>query len=269
MRVAVQLLTAVSLAVSVGLSFASKGLPEGAARFSVYLSVSQGLDRSDEFVVNVWSWFPPNAKRPALVRVDVISGAQVVHGEIEHEVTDSGGSFPVRLRRAGTEPIELRCTLRLPGEGPSSYYLARSLLVMRVEGNQLVETQNRLLQQIGVLNGIRFRYGAEYPVVVDEDETESPVEFSARPQLLRASTAKCESCGLKGPIDVEAVVTVGRDGSVTWIRPKPLGEGIENEVWEAAKRELMGFRFQPALSRGKAVADYAIVSVKVLPSEER
>jgi hypothetical protein len=102
---------------------------------------------------------------------------------------------------------------------------------------------------------------------LEEDEQRSPRQINSRPELLKGSEIHCRNCGLSGEVMIPVVVTVGKNGSVTWIRPRPPADPIDPRIWAAVLEGLELYQFQPALSPEGPVADYADLRVRVVPSD--
>lgn len=136
-----------------------------------------------------------------------------------------------------------------------------------MHGDQVVTIEDRSLVSLAVTNGQAFRYGGLYPVAVDPGDSLSPPSFDSRPELTEGEAIECKGCGLSDTVVVEAVVTVGKNGTVTWIRPGPVWPGISSQAWNAVQDGLHHYRFRPAYSQGRPVADLSILQVRVIPAE--
>jgi len=252
---------------------ASKPLPEGVAQFGIGIWPSSQTDSTGAWtlVVETGSNRHPGTTT-ALARVEVGPGAVVVAGETSRSVHTSmywkprDSKWSLYLRRTGVDPVLIRASLRIPGDSPSSYCYYECVLKLGFGGDAISVLENRTTVQVCVINGLRFRYGGEYPVAIDEDETEMPRGIEVRPVLLEGGEVPCHECGLSEPADVEMVVTVGTKGTVTWIRPEPLfGAVVEPRVWSAVQDGVRKYRFLPARSQGRPVADYVMLKVRVVP----
>ncbi|HYQ89180.1 MAG TPA: hypothetical protein VEU09_06105 [Candidatus Binatia bacterium] len=171
-------------------------------------------------------------------------------------------SWPVRFVTKGDGPRRIVATIRIgrPG-GPAIDEQEVRLDVTIHEGLVQVERQDKI-RTTRVERGQRFRYGGRYLVAIDESETVHP-RIDVRPSIKREYVARCPSCAAESD-KVDLVVTVGRNGRVTWIQPRrPWNSNIAPELLEAAIQGAKRWRFEPARSNGKPVADWATISVIV------
>jgi hypothetical protein len=253
---------------------AAKFLPEGAPRFGIDLSSADLRNASGCWTIAV---SVHSARHPAdaLGAVDIqITGARATAGMTHGVVHPSANSKPadrhwlITLCKEDTGRVEVKARVRITNPGPDSYDLSESVMLLHCGRDSVSLLENGPTVRVGVREGKRFRYGGEYLVAIDGTELEGPKEINRRPVPISTPNIMCSGCSLEDTLDVEVVVTVGQDGSVTWIRDAPLGETpIAEEVWNAITSGLRGYRFVPASSGGRAVADYAIVGVRVIPSQ--
>jgi hypothetical protein len=253
----------------------AKPVPEGAALFGLSMWSNEQMDST-----GIWTIAIETASQDCptdavgLVRIEVGPGADVVAGDINRSVHPStqwrgprDTFWILALKKTGDGPVRIRGSLRIPGTGAESYEYVERILEVGFEGSRVVFHYDRPIAEIGVKNGQRFRYGGEYPVAIDDDEVESPSSFESRPELLKGGEIKCRDCGISAPLEMQVVATVGKNGSVTWIRPGPVsGDQPNTKVWAAVLTGLRAYRFQPARSHGRPVADNAILTVRVVPS---
>ena len=253
------------IALSAVSASASKMITDGNVdASSLYLGCT-GVDPQGEFVLNVWPFAFDGASDSSTVELEVVSGAEFVDGKKQWRVRGHR-SFPVRFRRVGTELVRIDGTLRIPRGEPSSYDLVRATRSFKTEGSEQLEMYHRVHQRIGVRGKFRFRYGGYYRVAIEKDETENPVIDTRPVRIKGATTAPCRDCGLTAPGEIQAVLTVKRDGSVTWVRPRYRMLEAKGKAWEAAEKEFLRYRYKPARSGDRAVPDYAEVSILVTPS---
>lgn len=207
-----------------------------------------------------------------LVRVAVEEGAQVVSGDTVRRVHPRLRSSPrdsqwqLVLRKVGPAPVSIRATLRVPESGDSSFAYFEQTLKLGFQGTQNSVLENRTVVQIAVKNGQTIRYGGPYQVMVDPDDIQSPSSFDSHPELIEGGAIQCKACGLRDTVKVEVVFTVRRDGTVTWIRPTEMTGAVSGQIWNAVQDGLHHYRFRPAYSEGRPVADFSILQVRVVPA---
>ena len=183
-----------------------------------------------------------------------------------HPAIGSGDSkWQLVLRRTGDGQATVRAFLRIRGANASSYTYVERLLRLDFNGQRVSPIENRAVVQVIVRDGQAFRYGGAYPVAVDPEDLETPDRIDSPAELIDGGLLQCRACNLSEPVDVRVVVTVGKDGTVRWIRPKPVSGEVDEPVWAAVRAGLRQYRFRPALSHGHPVADYAILAVQVAP----
>lgn len=86
------------------------------------------------------------------------------------------------------------------------------------------------------------------------------------PRPASATPRAVEGGAYFGVTVVPVLVTVGKHGTVTWIRPGVLdGPAADARVWEAIRSGLERYRFRPATSPDGPVADWAVLRVRGLP----
>ena len=186
--------------------------------------------------------------------------------------------WTVAVRRTGKGPIQIRSLCRFDGPNSKSYDLCEYLTDVEFRPgprgvDSVVVRENRIVRQILVRDGKRYRCGGQRFVAIDADEQESPREYRRRATALSQSDLHCADCKLTTPVEVPVVVTVGRKGTVTWARPdapmrssEPVPQTtIDPHLWMAIERGLGKFRYQAAEADGHPVADYAVFKVRVVP----
>jgi hypothetical protein len=251
----------------------AKTLPEGAARFGMSLWANPRADSAGIWSVAIEAVsLECKANAVGLAQIEVETGARVVFGDTERRIHPSPGWKPrdsewqVALQKSGTGPVLIRGTLRIPGPNADSYTYVEQVLRLELHGVEVITLENRSLVELAVRNGQAFRYGGEYPVAVDPGDSQSPASFDSRPELVGGESIECKACGLSEAVVVEVVVTVGKSGTVTWIRPTPISGVVSSQVWNAVQNGLHHYRFRPAYSQGRPVADVSVLQVRVVPA---
>lgn len=186
--------------------------------------------------------------------------------------------WTVHVRRTGKGPVQVRTLCRFDGQNGKSYDLSEYLTSVEFHPgprgiDSVIVRENRIVRQILVRDGKRYRCGGERFVAIDDGERESPRDYQRRAAILSQHDLHCADCKLTGPVEVPVVVTVGRKGTVTWARPdgrmtssEPVPHTmIDPHLWTAIERGLGKFRYQTAKADGHAVADYALFKVRVVP----
>ena len=208
-------------------------------------------------------------------RVSVGPGARMTQGDSVFTVHPARfGRAKMTLLKTGPGPVTIKTSLFVP-TGPRSSDFSEGSLVLAFEGSKIRILRNDPVRRFVVRDGRRFRYGGLYFVAIDDEEVEDPQSYQSRAEVLTAPEVKCPKCGLAGAVDVPVVVTVGRRGTVTWVRPRPMPGGppepvrwdhVDDRVWTAVEKRLKDFRCRAAMSEGHPVPDYAITTVRVVPS---
>ena len=258
-------LVLIGLVVSPRPLSASKGMMEGAAPLGMDLSVSNVTDANGLWTLSVRTWSKPGLGQKGLVRIKVGSGAVVTEGATEATVSAVSGFWGITLRAIGDQPVRISGTLVIPGQKPNSYYESNDIVVVRVEGQRVVVQEKRTTMTIGVRDGRRMRYGGELLVALDPDESAETPEILSRPRLTTSTDIPCAGCGLTVAKEFTVIVTVGRNGLATWIRPTEVSP--DGQVGMAIISGLKDFRFLPAVAQTGAVSDAAVIQVRVVPSD--
>jgi len=245
------------------------------------------------------TWPHPFADTTGLWALDVEASSGRLRGEtnttVRFQVTGSGEMEPdstyhltvgrmghprwtVFIRRTGKGPIQVRTSCRFDGQNSRSYDLCEYLTAVEFHPgsrgiDSVIVRENRILRQVLVRDGKRYRCGGERFVAIDENERESPRAYQRRAAVLSQRDLHCADCRLTGPVEIPVVVTVGRKGTVSWARPdavmtssEPIPQTtIDPHLWAAIERGLGEFRYQTAKADGHPVADYALFKVRVVP----
>ncbi len=245
----------------------SKQTWEGAATFGISLWSYQRLDPQSCWSVAVEAGYPDfEPGRLGLARIEVAGGAKVVSGDTLRAM-NSGSlqSWPLNLRKSGSGPVEFRASLMVYGTDSLSYDELHQLLVLEVVGDTILVREQRTTLQISVRGGRRFRYGDRYLVALDPDEDPHTHQSQSPPKLLSGGEISCPDCGLQGPMELQVAATVGRSGSITWIRPGDLtSRPVSAKVWAAVEAGLRSYRFEPAIGDGEPTSGLAILRLRVV-----
>jgi len=116
-----------------------------------------------------------------------------------------------------------------------------------------------------VRGGQRYRYAGRYLVPIDTTEALLEEEIDQKPKPTHQEIALCPACPGPLPALVPMVVMVGSDGTVRESRYLELDEEgtLDPASVAAARGALEKWRFEPARSRNRPVADYTVVRVPV------
>jgi hypothetical protein len=249
---------------------ASKGMTPDMSGFGMDLSAYERTDSAGHWLLAVWTWSRPHAD-PATAKLEV-TGAAVVDGPTARQIAETEHwLWRVTLKKLESGPVEIRGTLRVPRAEPGSYDYCENILKLDVQGHDVIVRENRKTEEISVRGANWFRYGGEYLVAIDSTDVDFPHQIERRPQIVAAPDVECPACSLSNPVEIPLAVTVGKKGDVTWIRPDPpYGSGpVDGRFWKAAAEGVRRYKFRPALSQGKPIADYAVVQVRIVPSRRQ
>jgi len=113
-------------------------------------------------------------------------------------------------------------------------------------------------------NGQRYRYGGRFLVPIDGAEaiTQADIERSGRrasgPRVLETSCASC-----KGDQVLPMVAFIGADGRVVGGQLRNSLRRFREDLVAAAMEAMGTAQYRPAQAKGKAVADWLLVDVRV------
>ncbi len=247
---------------------------EGQQSFGLDLLPASRIGSEGTWGVMVWAWSAENPIHGATaeVRLKVSPGIEISEEDLVRTVPiGRTGAFTknwfVKLVSKGHGVRHIGGTIRVPTPDSQSYDEQELELDVKVDGDAIQVVTKQPVRTIHVDHGQRFRYGGKYLVAIDASETASPKKIDTRPVTSHEVTATCSQCAMPDSQRVDLVVSVGTDGSVTWVRPRGEWETkVSPEVWAAASRSTREWRFNPARSEGKPVADWALVRVTVVRS---
>ncbi|TMQ56742.1 MAG: hypothetical protein E6K76_12220 [Candidatus Eisenbacteria bacterium] len=255
-----------------------------------------GLGLSISVVPHIGQIFPLRARAGSSqhgvdclgdVRIEVPSGIEVLAGDTSRKVHVSrwerehfDQEWVVSLRVSRTGKYRIRGELRIPCGEPTVWDESETLVDLDVRQDTTLVHGGYDTRFERIRDGKRFRYGGGHLVRVDStnalifqrghmvliDSTEAllPDDISERPLVMSAPHAKCPECGLVAPKALRFIVTVGSNGSVTWIESRPAAE--TPPVLASAEQALKRYVFRPARAKGgRPVADWAEVEVIVEP----
>lgn len=283
------LMALISVAVpSVG--GASQPTQPGEAYFGLNLIPSGQPRLGEVFPLRVMAGSAVGTKCIGEVRIQVPREVEVVSGDTFRTAHVSprwmgpqDAEWTLRLRPSQVGRFTIRGTLRVSCGEPNSWRQETETLVdLDVRSDTTLVHGGYPTRYEQVVGGIRFRYGGArlerdsvshqlvlrpgHMVRIDSSEALLKDDITDRPQLMDSPHAVCGDCVLSEPVRVRRAVTVGADGSVTWIEPPSAGELPEDpRIVAAAEEALKRFHFRPARGRGRAVADWAEVNVIVEP----
>lgn len=266
------LVIAVLFCTQAASSRASQPAPPGIPRFNVSLMPqgSPSVGKPFEILVRAGSF---QHSRDALgdVRVRLPSGVELLEGDTNRVVHVSSywmgkqdNVWRITVRATAPGSHEIRASMRVQGARQKTTYdemEVRLTLDLLADSNRY-DRDSRAVRYERVDAGRRFRYGGEHMVLIDGPEywrTDANLDM-APPEEMGGEPAVCD-CGLTEQRVVRFVVTVGSDGSVSWVEPRQRSE--DPRVVAAATEEVRKRRFRPSLIQGKPVANWAVVDVAV------
>ncbi len=252
-----------------GSAQASQPSEEGWEQFGVSLAPTEHVGSDGSWRIMVWAWSESDSLHGTVATVRLEPGPDLECATEDRTKTVPLGptgagtmNWPVTLITQGDGPRHISATIRIGHSGgPAIDEQEVRLDVTIHEGSVHVERQERI-RATRVERGQRFRYGGKYLVAIDESETTRP-RIDSRPSIKREYVAQCPSCAADSD-KADLVVTVGRNGRVTWVQPRrPWNSNIAPQLLEAAIEGAKKWRFEPAHSNGRPVADWATISVIV------
>lgn len=240
---------------------------EATAGFCVMLQPSDRTDAAGYWTLGVTALsFRHGESVPATLRIEIGPGARIIEGEAVRRVFPAKGPhFRLKLLRTQGGPLRIRGSLRVPDDNPSTYDYSETELQLRFVDDSVAVRSNRLIQEVTVRDGRRFRYGGEYLVAIEDDEVEAPRQFLSRAAVVRSEDIVCRGCGEPDTVIVPMVVTVGRGGNVTWVRPGRVdGKPVDAKMWAAITEGVRHWGFSAARSPDGPVADWVELRVRVV-----
>jgi len=251
-------------------ALASKPSEEGWEHFGIDLLPSEHRAADDSWNVMVCTWSDSDSLHgtTAIVRLIPDSNTEGTTGDLTKTVplgpTGAGNkNWPVRLVTKGDGPRRIAATIRIGHPGGPAIDEQEVVLDVVLRGGLVQVERKESVRATRLEHGQRFRYGGKYLVAIDSSEKERP-RIDTRPLLKRGYVATCPRC-VSDSQKVDLVVTVGRTGRITWIRPRtPWEPQIDPEVLAAATQAAKKWRFTPARASGKPVADWASITMLVL-----
>ncbi len=130
--------------------------------------------------------------------------------------------------------------------------------------------RSRVVRSETVRDGQRYRYGGQFliPIQQREDLTQNDIErFGQRASGPQELKAVCTSCNGSTAIVVRMVAFVAADGKLVESRTRIPDKKLGKDLITAAKIALNAAHFRPARLKGKTVADWVLVDVRVVPSK--
>jgi len=252
-----------------GRSDARIGEPEGVARFAVALNASPITDTDGNWQLTVEplsAQHPENATGTLQLRIG--STATFVEGNpVSRVYPAKPARLHFKLRHLADGPLRVIASLKVPDDDPHSYDYTETAMDLDFRGDSIFIRDRTITEAIAVRDGRRFRYGGEYLVAIDDDEIEPPRQFVSRASVTQSAEVRCGGCVGPDTVLVPILVTIGKGGNVTWIRPEPLdGSKVDDNVWKAVAEGVRRWGFRAAMSSRGPVADYMVLRVRVIPS---
>ena len=266
MRTGVALLLLMSIALGSGTAVADKGFTEGSAPLGMDLSPSAETNELGHWVLAIRTWGRDGlGSGKASVRIEVSGGAEVIEGQTECVIPARSGFWRLELRKTTQHPVLVTGSLRIDGGKPDHYFETRDILEVGYEGRNLVVRQKRTAVSIKAEGGRRFRYGETYLVALDPGESPEIPEFLSRPEVISSGDIRCKKCPIQEPVEILVTVTVGRNGSVTWLRHHPHFPSVDGRIWRAITTGIKKHRFKPAMGRNGPTSDSMDLPLRVVP----
>ena len=240
---------------------------EGTAGFVVELYASPRTDKNGLWGVTAKAFSDQHSKdTAATLRIEVGKSAAVADGETVQTVYPARRArIQLRMRTVSDGPLRIVGSLRIPGDNPTSYDYTETVMELDVRGDSISVLQSWVNQAVAVRNGNRFRYGGEYLVAIDDNEIDPPRQYLSRARVIRSESITCHNCADVDTLEVPIVVTVGRNGTVAWVRPGRLDNiKISDKVWSAIADGVKRWEFRAAMSPRGPVADYLVLKVPVV-----
>jgi len=213
------------------------------------------------------------------VHIAIPDGFQVVAGDTSRQVHPSNNwmgpqdrEWDLYLRPTRTGVSTLRGWIRIARAPSQGWDESESVLDFDVRADTVIVRRfSRAIRHERVVDRQRFRYGWQHVVLIDgpEEDVEGNRAAESSPQAIATQTGTCRGCGLTEPRAVRLVVTVGVDGTVRWIEPRPASAAPEDSrVIDAAEQAVKRWLFRPARLGDRAIPNWAEVEVTVLPESE-
>lgn len=274
----VQLLVLGALSsVSPGKATPQKPFVESQANFGIDLWVDPRSYNSE----GVWSvavTVDNHLSNDGVAHVGVSHGVEIVKGDTVRSIPPNRIiMWPLYLRRSQVSRVKLTGSVRLQGNDSTSYDIGEQIVELGFDEKGMQVLDKRVTREIAVRKGQRFRYAGMVMVPVDSDDVESPSHFDSRAELRKGKAIECRGCGLDSTIEVWVLVTVGRNGKVTWIQPPHPYIGtrvdrhgkalrpVDASIWPAVSDGVRRYKFRPAKVDGRTTADWATLTVQVVP----
>ncbi len=232
------------------------------------------LHQETPLLVRVWGENTYGGRVTGTAHISVPEGVQVVSGQTLSVSSRWGGArakperkWQVVLvpRRSGS--YEIRGTLKIDAGPERGIDETDFVLPLEVRADTVIYSRApRPTRFEHVMEGRRFRYGGQYLVPIDSSEAVLQDEIDRRAQIVRQEAVVCSTCTGVLPAMVPLVVMVGRDGLSREARYLDISdeETIDPTVVAAAKEALAHWEFAPAASRGRPVADFLVIRVRVV-----
>ncbi|HEX7077847.1 MAG TPA: hypothetical protein VF363_05465 [Candidatus Eisenbacteria bacterium] len=256
---------------------ATQPMSPGQPGFALQLTVADQPKLGEPFRIRVAAG-AVRALRNAIgtVHLRIPEGMAVVEGDTVRQCHPSyiwmgtqDNEWDIWLRPTSVGRSAIRGWFRIARGTPDDWDETECVLDLDVHPDTVVVSRfSRALRFERVSSGLRLRYGWEHMVLIDGPEpglADLPGPRT-RPEVIRHPQAVCGTCELASPKVVRCVVTVGADGRVRWIEPRPAYAPPEDSrVLKAAEDAVRRWRFRPAKIAGRAIADWTEVDVAVVP----
>lgn len=264
-------------------------VPPGEPRFGVNLIAVSPSQLGQEFTLIVRAGSARHGSGcTGDVTVSIPEGLTVIRGETSRRVRFGAGSpsdlewqITVRPERLGQ--FSARAVIHISCGSQPAWDEAETRIDFDVQRDTILVHGGYATRHERMQDGKLFRYGGSrivrmegtdlmvvqpgHMVRIANSESLAPEDIVQHPKLLTLPIARCTNCAaLKQGIRIRCVVTVSRDGAVTWIEgPENGAEKIDPNILTAVENALRSARFQPAQAKGGPVDDWGEVDVMVQP----
>jgi len=252
----------------------------GVPRFGLLLTIAEQPRLEEKFRIRVAAG--GRARRDAVgeVHISIPPGIEVVEGDTARQIHPNPPQSPLKivppdyewdlyLRPSRMGKFLIQGWMRIYRETPQRWDESESILEFDVRADTVIVSRfGHPIRHERIVDGRRFRYGGKHMVLIDAPEPWLADAHGPQsdPEAIDRPEGVCPGCDLTEPKVLRYVVTVGTDGSVRWIEPRPPDAPPEDpRILEAAESAVKKWRFRPARFGDRAIANWAEVDVTVQP----